>query len=67
MVVVILTMDLKPTNMLPIFENGLKPSLLGVAAPTAWFSEYILFVFCAMGSRIGCEGILYFFFKTDDI
>lgn len=45
MVVVMLTMDLEPTNMLPIFENGLIPSLLGAAAPTAWFSEYILLAF----------------------
>lgn len=45
MILVFLTMDLEPTNMLPMFEKGLMPSFLGAAAPSAWFSEFILIAF----------------------
>jgi spore germination protein KB len=31
--------DLRPANMLPLFEHGITPSLLGATAPQAWFGE----------------------------
>ncbi|OLO42916.1 spore gernimation protein [Alkalihalophilus pseudofirmus] len=45
LIIIFLTPDLDPTKMLPIFEKGIIPSILGAAAPTAWFSEYLLIAF----------------------
>ena len=45
MIVFFLALDLDPTNMLPVFEEGIMPSILGAAAPAAWFSEYLLIAF----------------------
>ncbi|MBD0379505.1 GerAB/ArcD/ProY family transporter [Paenibacillus sedimenti] len=43
--VALLIPDLKPTNMLPIMEHGLSPSLKGSLVPQGWFSEFILISF----------------------
>ncbi|MGO4886794.1 endospore germination permease [Anaerobacillus sp. MEB173] len=45
LIVIFLTLDLNPTNMLPIFEKGVMPSIAGAAAPAAWFSQYFLMAF----------------------
>jgi spore germination protein KB len=45
MIVIFLIMELDPTNMLPVFEEGVMPSILGASAPAAWFSEFILIAF----------------------
>lgn len=44
-IIILLLPDLEPSNMFPIFEFGIRPSLLGAAAPQAWFSEYFLIAF----------------------
>jgi spore germination protein KB len=43
--VIFLLGDLNPNNMLPIFEKGVFPSILGSATSSAWFSEYLLIAF----------------------
>lgn len=35
------TPDLDPDNMLPIFEHGIKPSLIASVPTQTWFSEFI--------------------------
>lgn len=42
---VLLLRDLHPSEILPIGEAGLMPSLRGAVGPGAWFSEYILIAF----------------------
>lgn len=37
--------DLEPSQLLPIFENGIGPSLMGSIVPMGWFSEYLLVSF----------------------
>ncbi|WP_209123219.1 endospore germination permease [Alkalihalobacillus sp. BA299] len=45
LIIIFLIPDLDPTNMLPVFEKGVMPSILGAAAPAAWLSEYLLIAF----------------------
>ncbi|WP_227935931.1 GerAB/ArcD/ProY family transporter [Alkalihalobacillus deserti] len=45
LIVLFLTPEVDPTNMLPVFEEGVMPSILGAASPVAWFSEFILIAF----------------------
>ncbi|MGO4886793.1 endospore germination permease [Anaerobacillus sp. MEB173] len=44
-IIIFLTLDLDPTNMLPVLEKGIMPSIVGAAPPAAWFSEYFLIAF----------------------
>ncbi|MGJ9384413.1 GerAB/ArcD/ProY family transporter [Salipaludibacillus sp. CF4.18] len=45
MIVFFLTTELEPTNMLPVFEEGVMPSILGAASPVALYSEFFLIAF----------------------
>ncbi|WP_341279038.1 endospore germination permease [Paenibacillus sp. FSL H8-0537] len=42
---ILLIGELHPSELLPIAENGIGPSIKGALAPAAWFSEYILIAF----------------------
>lgn len=44
-IVALLIPTLNPSNMLPMFEHGIGPSLLGSLVPQGWFSEFILVSF----------------------
>jgi spore germination protein KB len=44
-IVILLIPNFKINNMLPIMENGLKPSIMGSLVPQAWFSEFIVISF----------------------
>jgi spore germination protein KB len=44
-VVILLIPNFDIANMLPVMENGLKPSIMGSLVPHAWFSEFILISF----------------------
>jgi spore germination protein KB len=44
-VVILLIPNFDIANMLPVMENGLKPSIMGSLVPQAWFSEFILISF----------------------
>ncbi|SHF28202.1 spore germination protein KB [Seinonella peptonophila] len=45
-VLLLLIPDLKPQNMLPMFEHGLKPSLIGAIPPlSAFYGEFFLISF----------------------
>lgn len=57
--VLFLIKDLELTNMLPILEKGLKPSLLGASAPASWFSEYFLIAFFLPYLRDQKKGLLW--------
>jgi len=41
----LLIKDLDPNNLLPIMEDGLKPSIMGSIVPSGWFSEFIAIAF----------------------
>ncbi|WP_205520125.1 GerAB/ArcD/ProY family transporter [Virgibacillus doumboii] len=45
LVLLLLTPELDPANMLPVFENGLTPSLRGAVVPAGWFLEFFLISF----------------------
>lgn len=44
-IVLLLTPDLNPKNMLPIMEKGIFPSIMGAIVPQGWFSEFFLISF----------------------
>lgn len=44
-IVLLLMPDLEPSNMLPMMENGVGPSIRGSLIPQGWFSEFILISF----------------------
>ncbi|MGP3561745.1 GerAB/ArcD/ProY family transporter [Geobacillus sp. BK01] len=44
-IVLLLLPDIDPETMLPMFENGLWPSIMGAATPQSWFSECFLMAF----------------------
>jgi spore germination protein KB len=44
-IVALLVPELEPSNMLPMFERGLGPSLRGSLVPQGWFSEFFLIAF----------------------
>lgn len=44
-IIILLIPVLDPSKLFPMFEHGIKPSLLGAASPQAWFSEYFLIAF----------------------
>ncbi|PWW04768.1 spore germination protein KB [Paenibacillus cellulosilyticus] len=41
----LLMKELKPEELLPVFEDGVLPSFLGSIAPAAWLSEYMVIAF----------------------
>ncbi|MCA0755944.1 spore germination protein [Paenibacillus sp. N4] len=41
----LLIKELRPQELLPVFEDGMLPSMLGSIPPAAWFSEYIVIAF----------------------
>lgn len=44
-IVILLIPDLKPSNIFPIMEEGVIPSLMGAVVPSSWFSEFFLISF----------------------
>ncbi|CAH1209028.1 Spore germination protein YndE [Paenibacillus plantiphilus] len=44
-VLVLIIPDLQPTNMLPIFEHGILPSMKGSFTVQAWYSEFFILSF----------------------
>jgi spore germination protein KB len=45
LIIILILPELDFSNIVPMFEFGLKPSILGAAAPQAWFSEFMLIAF----------------------
>lgn len=45
LILLLLTPDLDPGNMLPAFEKGLMPSLRGAVVPAGWFLEFFMISF----------------------
>ncbi|MCQ6561748.1 GerAB/ArcD/ProY family transporter [Paenibacillus mendelii] len=45
LIVFLLSPDLKPIQIYPIMEHGVKPSLMGAVVPSDWFSEFIVISF----------------------
>ncbi|WP_027408596.1 endospore germination permease [Anoxybacteroides tepidamans] len=43
--VILLIPDMDATNMLPIMEKGIIPSIKGAVTPQSWFSEFFLMAF----------------------
>jgi spore germination protein KB len=41
-IVILLIPDYEPTNILPMMEHGLGPSIKGSIVPQGWFSEFLL-------------------------
>ncbi|HLS08423.1 endospore germination permease [Lentibacillus sp.] len=44
-IILLLTPDMNPGNMLPVFENGLIPSLKGAVMPAGWYLEFFMISF----------------------
>lgn len=44
-VLVLVTPDITPTNMLPMFEHGIMPSIRGSISIQGWFSEFFILSF----------------------
>lgn len=45
LIILLLTPDLEPANLYPVFENGLMPSLKGAVVPAGWYLEFFLISF----------------------
>ncbi|WP_314003274.1 endospore germination permease [uncultured Paenibacillus sp.] len=45
LLLVLVTPDLDPQNIFPVFEEGMMPSFKGSVVPQGWFSEFILIAF----------------------
>lgn len=44
-IIFLLIPQLEPGNLLPVFENGLLPSLKGAIVPQIWFGEFFIMMF----------------------
>lgn len=44
-IVLLLIPRYEPTHMLPVMENGLRPSLAGAVTPLTWFMEFLFISF----------------------
>ncbi|HLR61368.1 MAG TPA: endospore germination permease [Lentibacillus sp.] len=44
-VLLLLSPELNPANMLPVFEKGLMPSLRGAVVPAGWYLEFFMISF----------------------
>ncbi|MBW7477111.1 spore germination protein [Paenibacillus oenotherae] len=44
-VLILVTPELTPTNMLPMFEHGLMPSIRGSLSIHSWYSEFFIIAF----------------------
>ncbi|MGP4108654.1 GerAB/ArcD/ProY family transporter [Virgibacillus sp. L01] len=45
LIILLLTPELEPANLYPVFENGIMPSLKGAVVPGGWYLEFFMISF----------------------